>query len=215
MKNLVKSMVLALVMMCSTTVFAQQGSHGVGVNFGYQAGARSVSNVGLGIKYNYMITDHLRGEVNGMYYFQSAGASLTDLNFTNKKYFKTNGNEVEYLSGKDTEWIDVNINAHYLFDIGEKFHAYPVFGFTAMFGRTHFNYIDKFGGNIPVDSFFALKEGDKSTAYSDTHFRPGVNLGAGMQYDITDDFALTFEAKYKLIKHFGNFNMAIGCIVLF
>lgn len=215
MKNLVKSMLFALSMLCSTMAFAQQGSSGVGVNFGYQVGGRGVSNVGLGIKYNYMITDHLRAEVNGMYYFKGPKASLQDL--VDKKYYKTIDNKPEYISGKDTEWFDVNINAHYLFDLSDKCHLYPVFGFAAMFGRTHFDYAEKVGlntNNLP-DFLKPSDETKEKTSYSDAHFRPGANLGAGFQYDVTEDFAITFEAKYKLIKHFGNFNMALGCVVLF
>lgn len=189
MKNFVRSIMCAVAFLCCTAASAQltEGDNGVGVNFGYMTGSNGISNVGLGLKYNYMITESLRAEANGMYYFKS---------------------------GKnETDWFDVNLNAHYLFNVAEKTYIYPIFGFSTMFGHTSFSLGEKvpdFGIiNIVTD------EAEIETRYSDRHFRFGVNLGFGGQYDITDDFALTLEAKYKLTKDFSNFNIALGCVVLF
>jgi len=185
MKNFIKSVLCAVAFMCCTVASAQlEGASGVGVNFGYMVGSNGVSNVGLGVKYNYMITDNLRGEANGMY------------------YFKTTKNQ--------TDWFDANINAHYLFNIAEKTYIYPIFGVSTMFGHTRWGVGDK----IPEYGFINSPE-IKDGKYSDRHFRFGVNLGFGGQYDITDDFAITLEAKYRIVKDFGNFGINLGCVVLF
>jgi len=206
MKNFMKSIVLALVLMCSTSAMAQrEGLSEAGVNFGLMTGAKGGTNLGIGVKYGYMASDNLRFEASGMYYFKSSAAKLGNFSDLTKKEF-----EKDYLSGKDTGWFDINLNAHYLFNVADQVSIYPIFGFTTMFGKTSFDWSDVINnGHQPSDVDW--ENGD----YSDSHFRFGVNLGFGGQYDITDDFAVTLEAKYKLIKDFGNFNVALGCVVLF
>lgn len=215
MKNFFRTVVCALVLLCSTTnaMAQREGLSEVGVNFGYAAGAKGVSNFGIGIKYGYMLSDALRLEASGMYYFRSSGAELKDMaDYLNKKG--------EYTSAKDCDWFDVNLNAHYLFNVADQFCIYPIFGFSTMFGNTKFNWEDK-GTELELVSYAAkfagtdLADCATDTKFSDKHFRFGVNLGFGAQYEITEDFAVTLEAKYKLIKTFGHFNVALGCVVLF
>lgn len=212
MKNLFKTIALALVLLTSTSAFAQrEGMNEAGVNFGYQAGSNGMSNVGIGIKYGIMPSNNLRFELGGMYYFK--GGKFSD---------KITGSNAIFTS-KSTDWFDLNLNAHYLFDLNSRFSLYPIFGFTGMFGKTSFNTIKDLG--LTQEEWDKLyqelqKEGydknfKKDGGYSDHHTRFGVNLGFGCQYAITDDFAITLEAKYKLIKDFGNFNLMLGCAVLF
>lgn len=186
----IKTMVCALVMMCAC-VSAQAQENAIGVNFGYMTGSNGVNNVGIGIKYDRFLSDALRAELNGMYYFP--GSNKTD-------------------------WFDANINFHYLFNVAEKINIYPIFGFTTMFGHTGFDWKDVAAGNVDFDKIPLVDDNaeiKKDGSYSDNHFRFGCNLGFGGQYNITEDFGLTLEAKYKLIKDFGNFNIALGCVVLF
>lgn len=222
MKNLARIIIGAIAFMCCTIASAQiEGDSGVGVNFGYQAGNLNMSNAGIGIKYNYMITDALRMEIGGTYYFKGSAA---DVPYINDKV--SQNKNLGYRSNKDTDWFDVELNAHYLFNVAEQVNVYPIFGFSAMFGNTKFNIADKgitlsnlrntsgkFYESITedVEGETALKEN-----YSDHHFSFGVNLGFGGQYEITDDFALTLEAKYRLATNkCSNFNIALGCVVLF
>ena len=215
MKNFFITVVCTLVLLCSTTnVMAQrEGLSEVGINFGYAAGAKGVNNLGIGIKYGYMLSDALRIEASGMYYFKSPGVELKDMaGYLNKKG--------EYTSAKDCDWFDINLNAHYLFNVADQFSIYPIFGFSTMFGKTKFDWGDK--GTQEALAYYAqyfdntdLAGYAKDTNFSDKHFRFGVNLGFGAQYEITEDFAVTLEAKYKLIKTFGHFNIALGCVVLF
>lgn len=205
MKKFIKSVVLALVLMCSTNAMAQQeGLSEAGVNFGLMPGIKGSTNVGIGIKYGYMASDNLRFEASGMYYFKSKGERIDHFHAWSKADLE------DYISGKSTYWFDLNINAHYLFNVADKVSIYPIFGFTTLFGKTSFKWKDV----VSQEAF--LPEGQKYTgSYSDKHFRFGVNLGFGAQYEITEDFAITLEAKYKLVKDFADFNAALGCVVLF
>lgn len=166
----IKTILCAIVMMCACmNAQAQDRLNAIGFNYGYMVGSNDVTNFGIGIKYDRFLSEALRVEANGTYYFKQ------EKNHTN--------------------WYDLNANFHYLFNVAEKTNVYPIFGFTTMFGHTSFE-----AGGVKV---------------SDTCARFGCNTGAGAQYNITEDFGVTFEAKYKIVKDFGNFNIALGCVVLF
>lgn len=159
-----KSLFIALALIFGVgAAYADEGDHGAGVTFGFGTG-NGMNNFGIGVRYNYMLSDNVRIEPSFMYYFD------TD-DFTQK---------------------DLSFNAHYLFNMADdKFHIYPIFGVTALFGKEKF-----------VDD-------------SDHYMRMGCNIGAGIQYDVNDDFALIGEAKYKLVKDFANVHFAVGCLVTF
>lgn len=71
--------------------------------------------------------------------------------------------------------LDVNINVHYVVPLEGGLSFYPLVGGAMLNNR------------------FNPKEGD-STSWTDF----GLNLGAGLQYDITNDGYLNFEFKYTL-----------------
>ena len=96
MKKLFLMLCVALV---SVGAFAQKGEQRVGLNLNY---GTEISNVGLGAKYQYGITDAIRIEGSLDYFFKKDGASM---------------------------W-DINVNAHYLFPFAEKFAVYPLVGLT-------------------------------------------------------------------------------------
>ncbi len=168
-----KTLALALALVAGiNTASADEGTHGIGVTFGYGVGSHDMNNLGLGIRYNYMLSDNLRIEPSFMYYFD------TD----------------------DFREKDLSLNLHYLFNMSDdKLHFYPIFGVTSIFGKE----VEK------------LAEGSKKEFETDSFFRLGCNLGAGLQYDLTDDFSLVAEAKYKLVKKFDNVHFAVGCIMTF
>lgn len=202
--------VAVLALLCGFAVANAQvkGKNGAGVNFVYGVGGHSFNNVGLGLKYNYCLTDNFRLEASGTYYFKSGKADIDHIqSHTNKKG--------EYLSGRDTNWGEVNINAHYVFELSEKFGMFPVFGFTTLIGKTKIDTLERFGDLVSgIQGTNGFGDNGKSS-YKDNHFRFGCNIGVGAQYNCTDDFAVTLEAKYKLLKDFGQFNLALGCIVMF
>lgn len=166
MKTL-KSLFIALALIMGVgSAYADEGQHGAGFNFGYSVGSGDLNNFGIGVRYNYQISDNFRIEPSFMYYFDTKKFAMKE----------------------------INMNAHYMFNTSnDKVHPFPVFGVTTVFGAQR------------------EYEGHEK----DTFFRFGVNLGGGIQFDVTDDFALVCEAKYRLVKTFGSFGLTVGCVVTF
>lgn len=163
MKKII-TLVFAIAMMCVTmTAQAQEKENAIGFNYAYMTGSNGISHFGIGVKYDHFLTEALRVEGSGTYYFKH----------------------------KETTWYDLNANFHYLFEVGEKMNVFPVFGFTTLFGHA------KIAGD------------------SHNEVRFGCNTGMGAQYNITQDFGVTLEAKYRIVKDFGDFNLSLGCVVLF
>lgn len=79
--------------------FAQEGRQAIGFNLNY---GTEVENLGIGVKYQYNITDELRIEPSFNYYFENDNRSMRD----------------------------INVNAHYLFFMNRGLRLYPLFGFT-------------------------------------------------------------------------------------
>lgn len=99
-----------------------------------------------------------------------------------------------YFEKDNANLYDLSVDFHYLFNFNDdKMAFYPIFGFTTPF--YHFN------GDEGIESH--------------TWTRFGCNLGAGLQYKLTDDFALVGEAKYKIVKDIDHVAIAIGCVVSF
>lgn len=120
-----------------------------------------INSVGLGAKFQYGIIDHLRGEASFNYYFQNKGFRMWDL----------------------------NSNAHYLFDITEKFRAYPLAGLTVV----NKSYSD-------VD---------------DSITRFGLNLGGGCEYDVTPNVVLNAEFKYSIVSTIDQAVLSVGAVYKF
>jgi len=84
---------------------------------------------------------------------------------------------------------DVNAVAHYMIDVSqEKAFVYPIVGV----GITNW-----------VHSVFSAK----------TKFT--VNLGAGFQYDVAEDFAINAEAKYQILSNYGQAVFGVGAVYKF
>lgn len=120
-----------------------------------------INSVGLGAKFQYGIIDHLRAEASFNYYFQNKGFRMWDL----------------------------NANAHYLFDITEKFRAYPLAGLTVV---------------------------NKSyTDVDDSITRLGLNLGGGCEYDVTPSVVLNAEFKYSIVSTIDQAVFSVGAAYKF
>ncbi len=120
---------------------AQQGVAAVGVNLNFspcvESGA-SHNPIGLAAKFQYNITDGLRGEIQAAYDFKKDYVSV----FTGA------------------------VNFHYLFNLGERFQLYPILGLG--YGNIHTSLGDlsdnagKFlfnvgvGGEVAVAKHFAI-----------------------------------------------------------
>lgn len=120
-----------------------------------------INSVGLGAKFQYGILDHLRGEASFNYYFQNKGFRMWDL----------------------------NANAHYLFDITEKFRAYPLAGLTVV----NKSYAD-------VD---------------DSITRFGLNLGGGCDYNINENWRVNAEFKYSIVSTIDQAVFSLGAVYKF
>lgn len=75
--------------------------------------------------------------------------------------------------------LDINVNAHYVFDIQDGISIYPLAGIGVINNRI---------------SSVDLGGGVKTKSFGTTDF--GFNLGAGASYDVTSSSYLNFEFKY-------------------
>lgn len=74
-------------------------------------------------------------------------------------------------------WWDVNINAHYLFGVwNEKLYLYPIAGLN-----------------------YTMKT-EKESEVSDEDNHVGLNLGAGIEYEITEHFGVNFEYRHTIVR---------------
>lgn len=144
-----------------------------------------IANVGLGAKYQYGLTDAIRLEGGFDYFFKKDGASM---------------------------W-DININAHYLFPFADKFAAYPLVGLTYTNWGLDYAVGYDMDSNSSTGNMWGMDEEIASGKVHESRF--GVNLGAGIQYDITDNWAANFEIKYQLIGDFGQAVFGIGAAYKF
>ncbi len=94
------------------------------------------------------------------------------------------GGEYYMESSHWTEW-DIYMNFNYLIRVYQQMYVYPIIGVG--FDHWHFN-----------------------NGYTSNEGRVNANFGVGYQYDITDHFAATFEAKYRLIKDFNRCGLSLG-----
>lgn len=157
-----------------SSVFAQKGEKAVGVNLGY---GTEISNLGIGAKFQYGITDAIRAEASFDYFLKKDLASM---------------------------W-DINVNAHYLFPIADKFKVYPLVGLTYTNWKLDGSDVDLDFGDEETGEY----EDEVSTESSNTG-KFGVNLGAGAEYAITDRLNVNFEVKYQLISDFNQAVFGIG-----
>lgn len=125
-----KLLVLASMMLIGAgTTFAQKGQHAIGGNIAYGS---EIESLGIGVKYQYNITDQFRLEPSTTYFFGSNNWSM----------------------------LDVNCNLHYLFPIAPSVTLYPLGGLTFTNWSVDLDggslNKDKFGVNLGGGAEFAL-----------------------------------------------------------
>lgn len=156
---------LLLTLACAmTSLFASAQAKTAAVGLNLNYGTE-IESLGLGVKGSYCFTDHIRGEASFNYFFP-------------KDHF--------------TMW-EINANAHYLFNIGDKFKVYPLVGLTYVHG--HWS--------------------NKYSVESNNTGKFGVNLGGGAQYDLTDNLMLNFEVKYSLVSDLDQCVISLGAAYKF
>lgn len=96
--------------------FAQKGIQSIGLNLNYGS---EIERMGIGIKYQYNITDNIRVEPSMNYFFENDGIDM----------------------------LDFNANVHYLFPMDNNIRIYPLAGLT--FARWDFGLVEsRLGVNV-------------------------------------------------------------------
>ena len=163
MKKFFISMLITLVGVCASA--QKQGDMSVGFNLGVapclESGA-SVTNFGLGGKFQYNVTNPVRLEADVDYWFKS-----------------------NYI-----EMFDVTANVHYLFNVGSKAKVYPLVGIG--YGRVKAS-LDFLGVSLSAAESKLL-----------------VNVGAGIEYPISQSVSLGAEIKYQYVSEFSRLPISVG-----
>lgn len=98
------------------SAFAQKGIQAAGVHLSY---GTEIESFGIGVKYQYNITDNIRLEPSMNYFFENDGVDM----------------------------FDINANAHYLFPMASNVRVYPLAGLT--FARWDFGkVVTRLGVNV-------------------------------------------------------------------
>ena len=161
MKKLI--VIFSMMFFIMGSAFAQKGIQAAGVHLSY---GTEIESFGIGIKYQYNITDNIRLEPSMNYSFENNGV----------------------------DQFDINANAHYLFPIDNNVRLYPLAGLT--FAR--WDYANVIGGALDNDVT-----------------RLGVNVGGGVEADITDKLILNFELKYQFVSDLDQTMFNVGIAYMF
>lgn len=127
---------------------------------------------GIGVKAWYGFTDAIRAQASFDYFLKKDGVSAWDL----------------------------NLDAHYLFSVGEQLKVYPLAGLSYLHSKVSVD--------IPTMTVPGTKIEGGNVSASDGNF--GVNLGGGVQYDLTETLALNGELKYQIIKDASQVVFTVG-----
>ena len=167
-----------------------RGAIGVNVTYGTEVGS-----VGFGVKGQYRFIDQFRGEAAFEYFLKKDNVSA---------------------------W-DVNVNLHYLIPVANNLKVYPLAGVTYM--RIIYDYGTDVNNGLSDlsdwERFYNAYYGGGSSSsvsddssISDGHF--GANLGAGIEYDLSDSWKIGFETKYQIIrKGFSQVAFTVGAAYKF
>ena len=186
MKKFLISFSLAII---GLSVCAQEkGDMAVGLNLGVAPSLESgvsVTNFGIGAKFQYNVTNPIRLEADIDYWFKSKGMDV----------------------------FDISVNAHYLFHFANKITVYPLIGLGYAHGSgigqgdPNFEGIDTPWGGISKDEYNdSFKGGTNSFLF---------NVGAGAEYTLTNKLSVGVEIKYQYIDHFNRLPITIGATYKF
>ena len=119
---------LGLLFVMLSGVYAQKGRQAIGFGLSY---GTEIESIGLGLKYQYNITNPIRLEPSLNYFIENDNVSM----------------------------LDINMNLHYLCPVGRSVKLYPLFGFT--FSNWMFDLGDGFDIDIhhPVPVLLAVVYG--------------------------------------------------------
>lgn len=195
-----KKFLFAISMAAAATLGAaaiETGDMAAGLNLGVapclESGA-SVTNFGIGARFQYNVAAPVRLEANFNYWLKSKGCDV----------------------------IDLAVNAHYLINLSDKLRVYPIagVGFAHLggggggsFDPGDLDYDDIFDlfsrGRGGWDDIFGDIE-DAADAGGSSANKFMFNVGAGIEYDITSKIAVSAEIKYQYIQYFNRLPINIG-----
>ena len=90
-------------------------------------------------------------------------------------------------------WCDVNVNAHWLLNVlNDQFYIYPIVGFN--YTMTKF----KTKEHYEVDS--ETGESIKIPARSEEKNHIGLNVGAGVEYELTEHWGVNLEYRHTIMR---------------
>lgn len=178
-----KLLLIGFCVLMSIGVYAQKGEKAIGVNLNFGTAA---SNVGLGVKFQYGITDAIRIEPTVNYYFGNSSI------------------------------LDIGANAHYLFEVAPKIKVYPLVGLGLAMCRYEVvdmedvhNKIEDILTSNPLDLMTSGTPEVETKHKTDVCFM--ANFGGGVEYAINDKFSVGLELKYAIIPGgFSQFVVGIG-----
>lgn len=184
-------MVAIILMVGVSAVMAQKNVKAVGLNLNYGS---EIKNLGIGAKFQYGITDAVRGEASFNYFLEKDGLKM---------------------------W-DGNVNLHYLFNVDEKINVYPLVGLSytnwSNGGSEPPVYRD-LNDNGKWDSDEPAYDADgnnwKGGSSSDSEGKLGVNVGIGAEYQLNDKWAVGAELKYQIISNYNQLVFGIGATYRF
>ena len=200
-----KKFLFAISMAAAATLGAaaiETGDMAVGLNLGVapclESGA-SVTNFGIGARFQYNVAAPVRLEANFNYWFKSKGLDA----------------------------LDLAVNAHYLINLSDKLRVYPIagvgFAHLGGGGGGSFDPGDFDYGDFDYDDIFDLfsrsRSGwddylddieDAADAGGASANKFMFNVGAGIEYDITSKLAVSAEIKYQYIQYFNRLPINLG-----
>lgn len=164
----------------------------IGVNVSLATG--DIGTIGFGAKAQYRFIDQFRGEASFNYFLKK-----------------------DYVSS----W-DVNLNFHYLIPVANSIKVYPLAGVTykRVITDTEGAMEDALGDWYDLYRAYGYGSGSSSSFSSSSDSsnstgKFGANLGAGVDFDLSDSWKLNFETKYQLISDYGQVVFTVGAAYKF
>lgn len=96
-----------------------------------------------------------------------------------------------FIKNNNANIWDINTDVNYLFRVAPKFKIYPIAGLSL--ATWHLKY--------------------ENVKTNETRF--GLNLGAGFEYDITREWAVNFEIKYRIMSDIDQAVIGLGVLYKF
>ena len=156
----------------------------IGVNVSLATG--DIGTIGFGAKAQYRFIDQFRGEASFNYFLKK-----------------------DYVSS----W-DVNLNFHYLIPVANSIKVYPLAGVTykRVITDTEGAMEDALGDWYDLYRVYGSGSSSFSSSSNSSNStgKFGANLGAGVDFDLSDSWKLKFETKYQLISDYGQVVFTVG-----